>query len=53
MPKYKVKLTRGTDETAIVDIESSNEQEAIQAAMNCADDVRPAEWDVESVEVVE
>jgi hypothetical protein len=53
MPKYKIKLVRGTDETAIVDVESSSEHEAIQAAMNIADDVRPAEWDVESVEVVE
>lgn len=54
MPKYKVVLKRGTEETAHVDVESSNEQEAIQAALNTADDVRSSGgWDIQSVEEIE
>jgi len=54
MPKYKVVLKRGTEETAHVDVESSNEQEAIQSAMNTAADIRGStEWDVDSVEMID
>jgi hypothetical protein len=55
MPKYKVVLKRGTEETAHVDVVSSNEQEAIQSAMNTAADIQQhtGDWDVDSVEMID
>ena len=53
MPKYKVTVSRGVDETGIFDIEASNEQEAIQAAINAGADIGFDVWEVDSVEVVD